>query len=279
MDEPRAKAVFEAFRNLWEKQLIYRGERMINWCTRCGTALSDIEVEYEEEKSRLWHIHYPLEDGSRGLVVATTRPETMLGDTAVAVNPEDGRYTALVGKRLRLPLTDRTIPVIADGEVDKAFGTGAVKITPAHDPADFAMGQRHGLPIMQVISFDGRMMSVPEKYAGKSVQAARKELLENLKAGEFLEKEESYRHSVNKCDRCHQNIEPLVSEQWFVKMKELAAPAITAAEKEEVKFYPPAWKKPFIDWLKNIQDWCIARQICGGTASPSGTAGPVPERA
>ncbi|OGS08084.1 MAG: valine--tRNA ligase [Elusimicrobia bacterium RIFOXYA12_FULL_51_18] len=268
MDEKRAKSVFEAFRNLWEKKLIYRGERMINWCTHCGTALSDIEVEYEEEKSKLWHIHYPLEDGSRGVVVATTRPETMLGDTAVAVNPDDERYTTMVGKRLLLPLTGRTIPVIYDSEVDKAFGTGAVKITPAHDPVDFALGQRHGLPIMQVISFEGRMTAVPEKYAGKSVQAARKEILEDLKAGEFLEKEEHYRHSINKCDRCHQNIEPLVSEQWFVKMKDLSAPAIAAVEKDEVKFYPSSWKKPFIEWLKNMQDWCVSRQIWWGHRIP-----------
>ncbi|MBI4802096.1 MAG: valine--tRNA ligase [Elusimicrobia bacterium] len=268
MDAKRATAVFEAFSALWKKGLIYRGERMINWCTRCGTALSDIEVEYEEEKSKLWHIHYPAADGSKGLTVATTRPETMLGDTAVAVNPEDDRYKTLIGGKLKLPLAGRVIPVIAESVVDKTFGTGAVKVTPAHDPADFEIGRRHGLQFIRVIDFTGRMVNCPEKYRGKNAQAARKEIVEDLKAGEFLEKEEHYRHSVNKCERCHQHIEPLVSEQWFVKMKDLAAPAIKAAESEEVKFYPSSWKKPFIEWLKNIQDWCISRQIWWGHRIP-----------
>ncbi|HBW23372.1 MAG: valine--tRNA ligase [Elusimicrobia bacterium GWA2_56_46] len=268
MDPQRAKAVFEAFRSLWEKGLLYRDERMINWCTRCETALSDIEVEYEEEKSKLWHIHYPLENGSRGLVVATTRPETMLGDTAVAVNPEDPRYKGLIGKTLLLPLAGRPIPVIGDEEVDTTFGTGAVKVTPAHDPLDFEIGRRHKLETRQVIDFNGKMINCPGKYEDKSVQAARKEVLEDLKAGNFLEKEEHYKHSVNKCYRCNQHIEPLVSEQWFVKMKDLAAPAIAAAEKEEVKFYPVSWKKPFIEWLRNIQDWCVSRQIWWGHRIP-----------
>lgn len=268
MDEKRAGSVFEAFRTLWAKGLLYRDERMINWCTRCETALSDIEVEYEEEKSKLWHIHYRLEDGSRGLVVATTRPETMVGDTAVAVNPEDPRYKALIGKKLKLPLTNRLIPVIGDAEVDLAFGTGAVKVTPAHDPLDFEIGRRHRLETIQVIDFNGKLINCPEKYKGHSIQAARKEILEDLKAGEFLEKEEPYKHSVNKCYRCNQHIEPLISEQWFVKMKDLAAPAIAAAEKEEVKFYPASWKKPFIEWLKNIQDWCVSRQIWWGHRIP-----------
>jgi len=268
MDEKRAASVFEAFRTLWEKGLLYRDERMINWCTRCETALSDIEVEYEEEKSKLWHILYPLEDGAGGLVVATTRPETMLGDTAVAVNPEDPRYKALIGRKLKLPLTERLIPVIGDAEVDREFGTGAVKVTPAHDPLDFEIGQRHGLETIQVIDFNGKMINCPEKYKGKNVQTARKEILEDLKSGVFLEKEEHYKHSVNKCYRCGQHIEPLVSEQWFVKMKDLAAPAIAAAEKEEVKFYPVSWKKPFVEWLKNIQDWCVSRQIWWGHRIP-----------
>ena len=268
MDEVRAGSVFEAFRTLWEKGLLYRDERMINWCTRCETALSDIEVEYEEEKSKLWHIHYPLEDGARGLVVATTRPETMVGDTAVAVNPEDPRYKNLIGKKLKLPLTDRLIPVIGDAEVDLEFGTGAVKVTPAHDPLDFEIGQRHKLETIQVIDFNGKMINCPEKFKGHSVQAARKEILEDLKTGEFLEKEEQYKHSVSKCYRCNQHIEPLVSEQWFVKMKDLAAPAIASAEKEEVRFYPVSWKKPFIEWLKNIQDWCVSRQIWWGHRIP-----------
>ncbi|MBI4655790.1 MAG: valine--tRNA ligase [Elusimicrobia bacterium] len=269
MDDKRAKAVFASFKNLWDKGLIYRGERMINWCPRCGTALSDIEVEYEEEKSKLWHIHYPLENGERGITIATTRPETMLGDTAVAVNPEDERYANLTGKKVRLPLVDRIIPVIADEKVEKSFGTGALKITPGHDLLDFEIGQRHNLLIETVISFEGKMTNCPPKYAGKSIQTARKEVVEDLNAGGFLEKEEHYKHSVGKCYRCMTHIEPLLSEQWFVKMKTMAEPAIQAAQKEEVKFYPETWKKPFIEWLKNIQDWCVSRQIWWGHRIPA----------
>lgn len=268
MDEQRAQSVFEAFKSLWDKKYIYRGERMINWCSRCGTALSDIEVEYEEEKSKLWHIHYPLENGEKGIIVATTRPETMLGDTAVAVNPKDERYSSFVGKKLKLPLTDRIIPIIADREVEKDFGTGAVKITPAHDINDFEMGKRHNLKNIRVISYEGRIINSPEKYLGKSVQAARKLIVEDLKELNLLDKEEHYKHSVSKCDRCNNYIEPLVSEQWFIRMDDLAKPAIKAAEDEEMKFYPPSWKKPFINWLGNIQDWCISRQIWWGHRIP-----------
>jgi valyl-tRNA synthetase len=269
MDKPRAAAVFEAFNSLWKKKLIYRGERMINWCSRCGTALSDIEVEHEDEKSKLWHIRYAFEDGSGSVIVATTRPETMLGDTAVAVNPEDERYKGLTGKKLRLPLTHRLIPLLADEGVEKDFGTGAVKVTPAHDPLDFEIGQRHGLEVMRVISYEGRMTNCPEKYANLSVQAARKAVVEDLNELGLLIKEEHYKHSVGKCSRCSQHIEPLVSEQWFVKMKGIAAPAIAAAESGEVKFYPPSWKKPFTAWLANIQDWCISRQIWWGHRIPA----------
>ncbi|MCK4936273.1 MAG: valine--tRNA ligase [Elusimicrobiales bacterium] len=268
MDEQRAQAVFEAFKSLWDKKHIYRGERMINWCPRCGTALSDIEVEYEEEKSKLWHIHYPLENGGKGLIVATTRPETMLGDTAVAVNPKDERYSSFIGKKLKLPLTGRIIPIIADRMVEKDFGTGAVKITPSHDINDFEMGKRHNLENIRVISYEGRIINSPEKYLDKSVQAARKLILEDLKELGFLDKEEHYKHSVSKCYRCNNNIEPLVSEQWFIRMENMAKPAIKAAEKEEIKFYPPSWKKPFIDWIENIQDWCISRQIWWGHRIP-----------
>ncbi|MBU2530584.1 MAG: valine--tRNA ligase [Elusimicrobia bacterium] len=268
MDEQRAQSVFEAFKSLWDKKYIYRGERMINWCPRCGTALSDIEVEYEEEKSKLWYIHYPLENGEKGIIVATTRPETMLGDTAVAVNPKDERYSSFIGKSLKLPLTDRIIPIIADPMVEKDFGTGAVKITPSHDINDFEMGKRHKLENIKVISYEGRIINSPEKYLGKSVQAARKLILEDLKELGLLDKEEPYKHSVSKCYRCANNIEPLVSEQWFVHMKDMAAPAIKAAENEEIKFYPPSWKKPFINWIENIQDWCISRQIWWGHRIP-----------
>jgi len=268
MDEQRAQSVFEAFKSLWDKKYIYRGERMINWCPRCRTALSDIEVEYEEEKSKLWYIHYPLENGEKGIIVATTRPETMLGDTAVAVNPKDERYSNFIGKSLKLPLTDRIIPIIADPMVEKDFGTGAVKITPSHDINDFEMGKRHKLENIKVISYEGRIINSPEKYLGKSVQAARKLILEDLKELGLLDKEEPYKHSVSKCYRCANNIEPLVSEQWFVHMKDMAAPAIKAAENEEIKFYPPSWKKPFINWIENIQDWCISRQIWWGHRIP-----------
>ncbi len=268
MDRPRAAGVFEAFRSLWEKSLIYRSERMINWCTRCGTALSDMEVEHEDEKSRLWHIRYLFEDGTGSVTVATTRPETMLGDTAVAVNPGDERYKGLAGKKLRLPLTDRTIPLVADEGVEKDFGTGAVKVTPAHDPLDFEIGQRHNLEALRVISYEGKLMNCPAPYLGLSVQAARKAVVEGLNAAGLLEKDEHYRHSVGKCSRCLSHIEPLISEQWFVKMKGLAAPAIEAAEKEKVKFYPSSWKKPFTDWLGNLQDWCVSRQIWWGHRIP-----------
>jgi valyl-tRNA synthetase len=268
MDKPRTAAVFETFRYMWEKGLVYRRERMINWCTRCGTALSDIEVEYEDEKSKLWHIKYAFEDGSGHVVVATTRPETMLGDSAVAVHPEDERYKGLVGKKLKLPLTDRLIPLVADDGVEKDFGTGAVKVTPAHDPLDFEIGERHKLEVLRVISYEGKMTNCPAAYEGLSVQQARKEVVAALAAAGLLEKEEHYKHSVSKCSRCSSHIEPLVSEQWFVKMKDMAAPAIAAAEKDQVKFYPASWKKPFTQWLGNIQDWCISRQIWWGHRIP-----------
>lgn len=269
MDEDRALSVFQAFKELWEKGLIYRGERMINWCPRCYTALSDIEVEYEEEKSYLWHIKYPLADGSGHLVVATTRPETMLGDTAVAVNPLDKRYKGLVGKKLKLPLTEREIPIVADEEVDASFGTGAVKVTPFHDPADFEISRRHKLEILQVISYEGRMENCPEKYTGKKALAVRKEIVEDLKQAGFLEKEEPYKHNVGKCYRCSNHIEPLVSEQWFVKTGPLAQQVIEKTRSGEFSLYPENWKNPFLLWLENIKDWCISRQIWWGHRIPA----------
>ncbi|MFA5162255.1 MAG: valine--tRNA ligase [Elusimicrobiales bacterium] len=268
MDEKRARAVNEEFRLLWQKGRIYRGERMINWCVRCGTALSDIEVEHETASSKLWHIHYPLENGGEGLTVATTRPETMLGDTAVAVHPEDSRYKNLVGKKLQLPLTGRLIPVIADEAVDSAFGTGAVKVTPAHDPADNEIGKRHNLETLTVIGFDGKMQNVPPQYSGMDRSACRQQLVKDLDEGGFLKKEEPYQNAVSACSRCNQPIEPLVSEQWFVKMKDLAAPAIRAAENGSVKFHPENWKKPYLEWLGRIEDWCISRQIWWGHRIP-----------
>ncbi len=268
MDSERGEAVFEAFRRMWEKQYIYRGERMINWCVRCGTALSDIEVEHEQLHSKLWHIRYPFADGSGEIVVATTRPETMLGDTAVAVNPNDERYAALIGKQLRLPLTDRLIPVIGDPEVDMSFGTGAVKVTPAHDPVDFEMGKRHNLEIIKVIDYDGRMINCAAPYLGMDRTKCRHQIVEDLNTAGFFVKEEHHGHGVGTCYRCHQPIEPLVSEQWFVHMKELAAPAIKAIEDGRVTIHPEAWKKPLVDWLNNIQDWCISRQIWWGHRIP-----------
>ncbi len=269
MDEPRARAVLAAFKHLWEKGLIYRGERMVNWCVRCGTALSDIEVEYEERKGKLWHIHYPSADGGRGLVVATTRPETMLGDTAVAVNPKDSRYAALVGKTLKLPLTGRTIPVKADEHVDPSFGTGAVKVTPAHDPNDFEIGQRHSLPSIKVIGPDGKMTAdAGEGYSGLSREQARDKVAADLRDGGFLEKTEEHPHAVGVCYRCNQAIEPLVSWQWFVKMPKLAEPAVRALDRGDFRLFPESWRNPYRRWLQEIRDWCISRQIWWGHRIP-----------
>ncbi|PIS47593.1 MAG: valine--tRNA ligase [Elusimicrobia bacterium CG08_land_8_20_14_0_20_51_18] len=269
MDETRAKAVYQAFKELWEKELIYRGERMINWCPRCYTALSDIEVEFEEERSHLWRIKYPVENSDSFVTVATTRPETMLGDMAVAVHPEDKRYRKLIGKNLKLPLTDRLISVIADEEIDMAFGTGAVKVTPSHDPVDFQISQRHGLAQMPVISYEGRMMNCREKYLGKKTALARKEIVEDLQALGLLEKEEPYTHNVGKCYRCSNHIEPLVSEQWFVRTRPLAEKALEKTKNGELTFYPESWQKPFDAWLEKIQDWCISRQIWWGHRIPA----------
>lgn len=266
MDEQRAKAVYRAFESLWKKGLIKRGERMVNWCVRCGTALSDIEVEYEDRKGKLWHMRYPEMDGGPGLVVATTRPETMLGDTAVAVNPRDSRYTKLIGKQLRLPLMDRPIPVVADDTVDFAFGTGAVKVTPAHDPNDFEIGQRHQLPSIKVIGPEGKMTQAAGVYAGLSREAARDKILEDLK--ESLVKTEDHPHAVGVCYRCNQTIEPLLSWQWFVKMQPLAQLAADSLERGDLTLFPQSWKKSYGDWLAGIRDWCISRQIWWGHRIP-----------
>ncbi|MDD5657455.1 MAG: valine--tRNA ligase [Elusimicrobia bacterium] len=269
MDEDRADSVFEAFKALWERGLVYRGERMVNWCVRCGTALSDIEVEFEERKGRLWHIHYPAADGSRGPVVATTRPETMLGDTAVAVNPKDARYRDLAGKKLRLPLAGREIPVVADDYVDSDFGTGALKVTPAHDPNDLEIGRRHGLASVTVIAPDGRMTEAAgAAYAGLSREAARDQVVADLQAAGLLEKTQEHPHSVGVCYRCNQPIEPLLSWQWFVRMEELAKPAMLALDSGRFRLYPGSWAKPYRDWLAQIKDWCISRQIWWGHRIP-----------
>ncbi|MGQ9456491.1 MAG: valine--tRNA ligase [Armatimonadota bacterium] len=269
MDEEYVEAVLEAFIRLFNKGYIYKGTRVINWCPRCHTAISDIEVEYVEQSSHLWYIRYPYEDGSRYITVATTRPETMLGDTAVAVNPNDSRYKDVVGKNLRLPLVDRVIPVIADEFVDPEFGTGAVKVTPAHDPNDFEIGLRHDLPQVVVISPQATMTEeAGKRYEGLDRFSAREKVIEDLKAQGLLEKTEDYVHSVGTCSRCDTIIEPLLSEQWFCRMKELAKPAIDVVRNGEIKFYPERYARTYIEWLENVRDWCISRQLWWGHRIP-----------
>ncbi|OGS00693.1 MAG: valine--tRNA ligase [Elusimicrobia bacterium RBG_16_66_12] len=268
MDDVRAKAVFHAFKTLWEKGLIYRGERLVNWCVRCGTALSDIEVEREERKGALHHIHYALEGGGEGLVVATTRPETMFGDTAVAVNPKDPRWKHMVGKKVLIPFIDRAIPVIEDSYVEFGFGTGALKVTPAHDQNDWEIGQRHGLPALKAIGPDGRLTAEAGSYAGLSREKARDQVAADLEAQGFLRKKEDHKSPVAICYRCNSLIEPLLSLQWFVKQTELAKPALKALDDGRFKIHPENWAKPYRDWLVNIKDWCVSRQIWWGHRIP-----------
>ena len=267
MDEGCSHAVNEVFNRLYEKGLIYRGERIINWCPVCRTALSDAEVEFEEQASHIWHIRYP---GAHGdVVVATTRPETMLGDTGVAVNPHDARYTNMVGKTVTLPLVNREIPIVADDYVDMEFGTGAVKMTPAHDPNDFEVAQRHDLAILRVMNDDGTMNENAGKYAGMKALDCRKAVVEELKALGLLVKVEDYTHNVGTCYRCHTTVEPLVSRQWFVKMKPLAEPAIAAVREGRTKFVPERFDKTYFNWMENIRDWCISRQLWWGHRIPA----------
>ncbi len=268
MDEGCSAAVREVFIRLYEKGLIYRGSYLINWCPKCQTTISDIEVEHEERDSFLWHIRYPLADGSGYLEVATTRPETMLGDTAVAVNPEDKRYQHLMGKELILPVMNRKIPIIADSYVDLNFGTGAVKVTPAHDINDFEMGLRHNLAQITVIGFDARMTSEAGKYAGMDRYECRERLVEELKREGYLVNIEPHRHAVGQCYRCDSIIEPLISKQWFVKMKPLADPGIEAALNGQITFIPERFTKIYLGWLENIRDWCISRQLWWGHRVP-----------
>ena len=268
MDEKCSKAVREVFVNLYEKGLIYQGDRIINWCPCCKTALSDAEVEYAEENGNFWHLRYPATDGSCSVVVATTRPETMLGDTAVAVHPDDERYKSLVGKTLTLPLTGRQIPVVADEYVDPEFGTGCVKITPAHDPNDFEVGKRHDLPVIRVMNDDGSMNELAGEYCGLDRYDARKKMVADLDAQGYLVKIQPHAHNVGHCYRCNSTVEPIVSKQWFVKMEPLAKPAISAVMKNKTRFVPERFSKIYYNWMENVRDWCISRQLWWGHRIP-----------
>lgn len=269
MDEGCNKAVKEVFVNLYNKGLIYRGERMINWCPCCLTSISDAEVEYEDQAGSFWHLRYPLSDGSGYIEMATTRPETMLGDTAVAVNPNDERYKDYVGKTVILPIVHREIPIIADEYVDMEFGTGVVKITPAHDPNDFEVGLRHHLPVINVLTEDAKIVDEYEKYAGLDRYEARKAIVADLEAEGALVKIEPHDHNVGTCYRCHTTVEPRVSKQWFVKMEELAGPAIEAVKSGKTRFVPEHFDKTYYHWLENIKDWCISRQLWWGHRIPA----------
>lgn len=269
MDEGCSKAVLEVFERLYNEGIIYKGERLVNWCPECKTPISDIEVEYEEQKSNLWHIRYKIENSDDYVVVATTRPETMLGDTAVAVNPNDERYKDIVGKRVFLPIVNKYIPVVADRYVDMEFGTGVVKITPAHDPNDFKVGKRHDLEIINILNEDGTLNEKTGKYEGMTTLEAREEIVKELKDIGALVKIEPHVHNVGTCYRCHHTIEPYISNQWFVKMEELAKPAIEAVKNGDIKFIPKRFEKIYLNWMENIEDWCISRQLWWGHRIPA----------
>ena len=271
MDEGCSKAVREVFVSLYEKGLIYKGSRIINWCPHCVTALSDAEVEYVDKPGHLWHIRYPLADGSGEVVVATTRPETMLGDTGVCVNPEDTRYTDIVGKKVILPLVNKEIPIVADSYAEMDFGTGCVKMTPAHDPNDFEVGLRHNLEVIRVLDDNGVVNAFGGKYEGLDRYEARKQIVADLDAQGYLVKVDDHGHNVGTCYRCHNDVEPIISAQWFVKMKPLAEEAIRVVKEGETKFVPERFSKTYLNWMENVRDWCISRQLWWGHQIPAWT--------
>ena len=269
MDEGCSKAVLKVFKKLYDDGLIYRGERIINWCPHCKTSISDAEVEYEEQDGFFWHLKYPVAGGDEFVELATTRPETMLGDTAIAVHPDDERYTHLHGKKVILPLVGKEIPVVCDTYVDREFGTGVVKITPAHDPNDFEVGVRHGLPVVKVLTDDAHMTQDCGKYAGMDRYEARKAIVADLEAGGYLASIEPHKHNVGTCYRCGTTVEPMVSKQWFVKMVPLAGPAIEAVRDGRIKFVPERFSKTYYNWMENVHDWCISRQLWWGHQIPA----------
>ena len=269
MDEGCSKAVLKVFKQLYDKDLIYRGERIINWCPYCKTSISDAEVEYEDQEGSFWHLKYPIVGSDEYLILATTRPETMLGDAAVAIHPDDERYKHLHGKKVLLPLLNKEIPIVTDTYVDMEFGTGVVKITPAHDPNDFEVGQRHNLPIIKVMDDTAHMTEDCGKYAGLERYEARKAIVADLQEGGYLEKIEPHPHNVGTCYRCGTTIEPMVSKQWFVRMVPLAGPAIDAVRNGDIKFVPERFEKQYFHWMENTRDWCISRQLWWGHRIPA----------
>ena len=270
MDEGCSKAVQEVFIKLYEKGLIYKGSRIVNWCPVCNTSISDAEVEHEEQAGHFWHINYPVVgEPGRFVEIATTRPETLLGDSALAVNPDDERYTDLVGKEVELPLTDRTIPIIADPYVDKEFGTGVVKITPAHDPNDFEVGKRHNLPEINILNDDATINNLGGKYAGMDRYEARKAMVADLDALGLLVRVEDHTHNVGTHDRCKTTVEPMIKQQWFVKMDELIKPAVEGVKKGDIELIPASMDKTYYNWTDNIRDWCISRQLWWGHRIPA----------
>jgi valyl-tRNA synthetase len=269
MDDDYRHAVAKVFVDLYKKGDIYRDVYLVNWCTRCGSAISDLEVEHEDRASKLYHVKYPVADSNEFLTVATTRPETILGDTAVAVNPKDPRYGRLVGKYAIVPLAVREVPIIADEHVDIGFGTGALKITPAHDPDDFEIGLRHGLPSISVIGLDGLMTADAGEFEGMPAAEAREAVLRRLEEDGLFVKADDYAHAVGTCYRCGTTIEPLLSLQWFMDMKRLAEPAIKAVEEGRVRFFPARWGDVYLDWMRGIRPWCVSRQLWWGHRIPA----------